>query len=193
MRRFILFIVAIVLFMLPSSGWASGPGTGCRRVRLDNEPSGPYLLRAVISPTPPKVRDFNVEVRVEDQAGTVIENAVVMITAAPSDHESETIQATATHEYAPVPSEYAAHLPVATAGLWEITIQVESSLGVGQVSFFQQVARPSSINAWLSVGVPFAGLFLLALLFLWLQKQSTGQEGASDPAGSATEQTDIQP
>jgi hypothetical protein len=181
------------MFILPPSGWASGPGTGGRRVRLDNEPSGPYLLRAVTSPTPPKVKDFNVEVRVEDQAGTVIENAEVVITAAPSDHESETIRATATHEYAPVPSEYAAHLPVATAGLWEITIRVESSLGVGQVSFFQQVARPSSINAWLSVGVPFAGLFLLALLFLWLQRQSTGKDGTSGPGRSATGQTDIQP
>lgn len=181
MRRWIILFGTMLLIALPFNALASGPGTGGRRVRLDKEPSGPYLLRAVISPTPPKVRDFNVEVRVEDQAGTVIEGAEVVITAAPSDHDSETIQSVATHEFAPLPSEYAAHLPVPTPGLWEITIHVESELGVGQVSFFQQIARPSSINAWLSVGAPFAGLLLLALLFLWLQNQHRDQAGDPGP------------
>jgi hypothetical protein len=172
MRKFILLAAIFSLLILPSNVWASGPGVGGRRVRLDNEPAGPHLIRAVISPTPPQVGNFNVEVRVEDQAGMVIEDAEVIISAAPSDHDSEQLQAIATHEYAPLPTEYAAHLPVPTAGLWEITIHVDSLLGSGQVSFFQQVSRPSSISAWLSVGAPFAGLVMLVLLFLWLQRQS---------------------
>lgn len=171
-RKLLVLITLVLILAVPPEAWASGPGVGGRRVRLDNEPAGPYLLRAVISPTPPKVGNFNVEVRVEDQAGSVIEDANVVISAAPSDHESQAMQVIATHEYAPLPSEYAAHLPVPTAGLWELTIRVESALGVGQISFFQQISNPSSISAWLSVGAPFAGLLLLALLFLWLQRHN---------------------
>ena len=176
MRKLLIIATLFILFGVPLESWASGPGVGGRRVRLDNESAGPYLLRAVISPTPPQVGNFNVEVRVEDQTGLVIKDANVIISAAPSDHESQEMQAIANHEYAPLPSEYAAHLPVPTAGLWEITIRVESSLGVGQVAFFQQISNPSSISAWLSVGAPFAGLLLLALLFLWLQRQSREPE-----------------
>jgi hypothetical protein len=180
-RKLLILTTFFLLFGVPLESWASGPGVGGRRVRLDNEPAGPYLLRVVISPTPPQVGNFNVEVRVEDRAGSVIEDANVIISAAPSDHESQEMQAIATHEYAPLPSEYAAHLPVPTAGLWEITIRVESPLGVGQVPFFQQISNPSSISAWLSVGAPFAGLLLLALLFLWLQRQSRTEK--ANPGG----------
>ncbi|MGD8731881.1 MAG: hypothetical protein PVI81_02295 [Anaerolineales bacterium] len=179
MRRLTVLLAMGLLLFQATDAWASGPGVGGRRVRLDKEPAGPYLLRAVISPTPPQVGNFNVEVRVEDQTGDVIENAEVLISAAPSDHESEQMQEIATHEFAPLPTEYAAHLPVPTAGLWEITIHVESSLGVGQVSFFQQIQTPSSISAWISVGAPFAGLLLLALLFVWLQRQSNKDQERS--------------
>jgi len=175
-RRLTILLVAIVFLILPVDTWASGPGVGGRRVRLDNEQAGPYMLRAVTSPTPPTVGNFNVEVRVEDRAGLVIEDATVIISAAPSDHESKQMQVIATHEYAPLPDEYAAHLPVPTPGLWEITIRVESPLGVGQVSFFQQISRPTSISAWLSVGAPVAGLLLLTLLFFWLQRQSNQEK-----------------
>lgn len=180
MRRSILLLLVIMLSILPADAWASGPGVGGRRVRLDNEQAGPYVLRAVISPTPPTIGNFNVEVRVEDRAGLVIEEAEVIISAAPSDHESKELQVIATHEYAPLPNEYAAHVPVPTPGLWEVTIRVGSPLGVGQVSFFQQISRPSSISAWLSVGAPFAGLLLLGLLFFWLQRQSRDEDEAKN-------------
>lgn len=183
MRRLILLLTTITVLLIPMNAWASGPGVGGRRVRLDNEDAGPYTLRAVTSPTPPQVGNFNVEVRVEDHVGVVIKNAEVTISAEPSDHESEALQVIATHEYAPLPSEYAAHLPVTTPGLWEITIHVESALGMGEVSFFQQVSRPSSMSAWLSVGAPFAGLLLLLLLFLWLQRQSREKKAEQNTTG----------
>jgi hypothetical protein len=182
MRKFFLLLTAILILTLPTDCWASGPGVGGRRVRLDNEQAGQYILRAVTSPTPPTIGNFNVEVRVKDLAGLVIEDAMVTISATPSDHESKELQVIATHEYAPLPDEYAAHLPVPTAGLWEVTIHVEGSLGVGQTSFFQQVARPTSINAWLSVGAPFAGLLLLTLLFVWLQRQSNKENETTSRA-----------
>lgn len=183
MRKLIIILFLSTLFTLPVEGWASGPGVGGRRVRLDGAPAGPYRLRAVTSPTPPLVGNFNVEVRVEDQVGNVIGDAEVIISASPSDHESSSIQAPATHEYAPLPTEYAAHLPIPTAGLWEISIHVESALGSGQVSFFQNVSRPSSLSAWLSVGAPLAGLLLLLLLFFWLQRQ-TNKETHDQSGGS---------
>lgn len=176
MRKSIWMLTLLMLIIFPQTVRASGPGVGGRRVRLDNEPAGPYRLRAVTSPTPPLVENFNVEVRVEDINGNVIEDAQVLITARPSDHDSKAVQAIATHDYAPLPTEYAAHLPVHTPGLWEITIQVNSPLGEGRVSFFQQVSRPSSISAWLSVGAPLGGLIFLVLLFFWLQRQAKADD-----------------
>jgi hypothetical protein len=168
--------IGLAMFMAAASGHASGPGTGGRRVRLDDYPSGPYLIRAVTSPTPPRVRDFNVEVRALDRVtGEVITGAEVTIRVVPVDHPGEPIEEMATHAYAPLPEEYAAHLPVETTGLWEVQITIVSPLGTGQAAFYQQIANTTALGAVLSVGAPFAGLLLLVLFFFWLQRNSGRQ------------------
>ena len=88
-RRFVAFLmimlVLVLLFPFESVS-ASGPGTGGRRVRLDNYPAGPFLLRAVTSPTPPRQGDFNVEVRVLNaETLEVITGADVWIRIDPVD------------------------------------------------------------------------------------------------------------
>ena len=50
-------LLAVILALLGSGAAsqraaAEGPGTGGRAIRLEDEPAGPYLLRAVTSPTP---------------------------------------------------------------------------------------------------------------------------------------------
>lgn len=175
MNRFIrsslLTLLAMLITFMP--GDASGPGTGGRRVRLDNYPAGPYLIRAVTSPTPPRIRNFNVEVRVLDaESKRVITDAEVTIRIVPVDHEGEPVEAVATHAYAPLPEEYAAHLPAETTGLWEVQIEIVSASGIGQASFYQQIANTAALGSILSVGAPFAGLLLLVLFFFWLQRNS---------------------
>jgi hypothetical protein len=164
-----VLLLALAVLVKPAS--ASGPGTGGRRVQFDDYPAGPYLLRAVTSPTPPRQGDFNVEVRVTNaQTGAVVTGADVVIRIEPVEHDGTPLEEPATHAYAPLPEEYAAHVPPDTKGLWLVIIRVETELGVGEASFYQQVTAASSIGGALSVGLPFAGLLLLVVFFLWMQR-----------------------
>jgi hypothetical protein len=169
--QLILLFGLAFLWSLPAS--ASGPGVGGRRVRLDQEPAGPYLIRAVTSPTPPTVENFNVEVKVTDaRIGNDVVDAFVIIKAEPFDFNAASIEEIATHDFAPLPTEYAAHLPIPQVGLWLVTIQIDSELGSGEVSFYQQISNPPNLGALVSVGAPLGGLLLLALVFFWLQRNS---------------------
>ncbi len=175
MKRWAICSLSLLITMMLTYqvGYASGPGVGGRRVRLDNEPAGPYLIRAVTSPTPPSTESFNVEVKVVDaKSGLEVLDAEVIISADPVDFESSSIRESASHDYAPLPTEYAAHLAIKDVGLWLIRIEVESDLGTGEVSFYQQISNPPSLEIWVSVGAPVAGLALLVLVFFWLQRNS---------------------
>ena len=173
-RRLILHILLLfTAFLGYSVALASGPGVGGRRVRLDNEPGGPYLIRAVTSPTPPIIENFNIEVKVVSaENGQEVLDAYVLIQAEPIEFESTSLEEVATHEFAPLPTEYAAHLLIPDVGLWLVTIQVESEWGYGEVSFYQQISNPSNLGAVVSIGAPVGGLLLLVLVFIWLQKNS---------------------
>lgn len=182
MRRtlFSILILLLAIAALTQPVDASGPGTGGRRVQLDNYAAGPYLLRAVTSPTPPRQGDFNVEVRVTNaDTGAVITGATVTIRIEPVNHEGTPLEELGTHAYAPLPEEYAAHVPPDTTGLWLVTIKVETELGVGEASFYQQVTAPSSLGGALSVGLPFAGLLLLVLFFFYMQRSNRPAESES--------------
>ncbi len=162
----------------PSEAQAGGPGTGGRRVRLENAPAGPYRLRALTSPTPPRVENLYVEVRVSDGAsGAVLTDVAVWVTAVATEGDGQPLDVQATRDIAPVPDEYAAHLPVETPGVWEITIRVDGPLGAGQASFLERVARPSSLGPWVAIGAPLGGLLALGLFFWWLQRTSRSRSG----------------
>jgi len=167
----LLFICATLLGY--TNALASGPGVGGRRVRLDNEPGGPYLIRAVTSPTPPIIENFNVEVKVVSaETGHEVLDAQVLIKAEPVEFEATPLSEIASHDFAPLPTEYAAHLPIPESGLWLVSIQVESEWGYGEVSFYQQISKPSNLGAIVSIGAPVGGLLLLMLIFFWLQKNN---------------------
>lgn len=161
------------------SAHASGPGTGGRRVRLNDEPAGPYLVRAVTSPTPPLVENLYVEVGVNSAAtGKPLTDLEVVVLASPVGFEAPSLRESATHDIAPIPTEYAAHLLIPAAGTWRVTIQINGPDGPAEVEFLERVSNPTSIAGWIAVGAPLGGLALLIGIYLWLQRK---QEKPSRP------------
>lgn len=168
---------ACLLAFMVKPGLASGPGEGGRRVRLNNEPAGPYLLRVVTSPTPPQVENLYVEVRVTDPAtGRTVTDADVVVHAAPAEDGGSKLRVEAVHDIAPIPTEFAAHLPVDMTGLWEITVTVEGQQGQGSASFLLTISSPPRLSWLVAIGAPIGGLAALIVVFLWLQRNTAQQD-----------------
>lgn len=177
-----LALVAFAAAALAAPVSAAGPGEGGRRIRLDQAPAGPYLLRALTSPNPPTVENLYLEVRVVEAAsGRVVTDARVWASVEPVDAAGAPFEVEATHDIAPVPSEYAAHLPVPATGVWRITLRVDGPPGAGEASFLERVTRPTRLGAWVAIGAPVLGLLGLAAVFLVLQRQ-TRADAAPPPA-----------
>lgn len=159
---------------------AEGPGTGGRAIRLEDEPAGPYRLRVVTSPTPPRVGSLFLEVRVSAaDTHAVLTDVEVTAQASPTEGSEASLSAAATHDYAPNPVEYAAHLPVTSAGVWEIRVRIEGELGSGEASFLQRVSASATLGVGLSLALPVAGIAGLLLVFRLLQRRGEpSREGA---------------
>lgn len=172
------FIAVVVAMSSVFPAYAEGPGTGGRKVVINDQVAGPYRIRVITSPTPPRVENLYVEVRVlDDISGDTITDAEVQVIAELTEGEALPVESEALHDIAPIPTEYAAHLPVSSPGVWRVTVSVEGQGGRGQVSFLTRVGGANSIGPLLSVGLPFAGLAALIALFLWLQREESGVEG----------------
>ncbi len=169
-----LFFLVLITFCIPNQqAFADGPGTGGRRIRLDEEPAGPYLLRVVTSPTPPRVENLYVEVRVtEVESRRILSDLSVTVTAFSTDGEVIKVVAIATHDIAPIPDQYAAHVLIPRAGVWNIVVHVYGPLGAGEVSFLERVSSPSSLGPIISLAAPFGGLAILIFIFLRMQRRS---------------------
>ncbi|MFP3855251.1 MAG: hypothetical protein ACLFWD_13260 [Anaerolineales bacterium] len=170
-RAAILTLCLALLTIAPPAS-AEGPGTGGRRVMINDEVVNGYMLRVVTSPTPPRVESLYVEVRVlnaEDQRP--ITDARVHARAEPTEIEARPVESQATHDIAPIPTEYAAHLPVGEPGVWRVTITVEGDSGPAEVSFLTRVGGSAALGAALAVGLPVAGLAILIGVFLYLQRE----------------------
>ena len=180
LRSMIGLICLGLMLARASSAYAEGPGTGGRQIRLEDQPAGPYLLRVVSSPTPPRVENLYLEVRVTDAStGLDVTDAEVWTRAAYVDGDAPPIEVEAVHAIAPIPTEYASHLPVSRSGVWNITITVDGAPGHGEAALLIQVLEPSSISAVVSVGLPVAGLAALGVVFYLLQRRHTDQVGGA--------------
>ena len=181
-KMVVLTLIAIIsLILAPQPAYADGPGTGGRRIRLDEEPAGPYVVRVVTSPTPPKVENLYLEIRVLDaESRDILTDLSVMISASSTEGEDSTIDAIATHDIAPIPDEYAAHLIIPRAGVWSINIQIDGPLGYGEVSFLERISSPSSLGPIISIGAPFAGLAILIFVFIRMQRDSMDKTQGSE-------------
>ena len=182
-----LLLLSLVLFVPLLPAYAEGPGTGGRRIQLDGTEAGPYLVRVVSSPTPPRIENFYLEVRVTAaDSQELITDAIVMIEATKTESsQGETYRVEAVHDIAPIPTEYAAHLPLAQSGVWEIRIMIEGRQGYGETSYYQRISPQNSIGPIISVGAPAIGLVGLVVVFLWLQRrnypgESVGESDESD-------------
>ena len=176
LRTLLLSLVLVMFTPTWTEALASGPGEGGRRVRLDDAEAGPYLVRAVTSPTPPTVENLYIEVRVTDQeSGEVLTELEVTVHASQIDGDAPEITEVAVHDIAPIPTEYAAHLPVSATGLWEVQILIEGERGSGEVSFIERVQNPPNISWVVAVGAPVGGLIMLGAIFFWLQRNAGGK------------------
>lgn len=183
-RRIALFALALTLLVstvFVGAASAEGPGTGGRRIRLENERVGPYVLRVVTSPNPPQVETLYVEVRVEEAtSGRIVRNAEVNLTAHAVD-SGASLEAEATHDIAPIPSDYAGHLGVPHSGDWIITVEVKGPAGQAEVSFQEYVVSQSRLAPILSAALPFAGLLILIAVFLMFQSKGDEPEQHQNP------------
>lgn len=179
LRAVLSVIVLGLMLSRPTSAYGEGPGTGGRQIRLEDEPAGPYLLRVVSSPTPPRVENLYLEVRVTEAAsGVEVTDAEVWTRAVYVDGEAPPLEVEAVHAIAPIPTEYASHLPVSKSGVWKITVTVDGGPGRGEASLLIQILEQTSISAVVSVGLPVAGLAALGVVFYLLQRkhaQSTSE------------------
>lgn len=178
MRRWLLATLLVACFagLTAHGATAEGPGTGGRRVMLDGATAGPYRLRVVTSPTPPRVENLYLEIRVEDPSnGAVITDANVAARAEFTEGDAQAVGGVATHDIAPIPSEYAVHLPVERAGVWRIRVQVDGELGHGETDFLVGVGGSTTLGTALAIGLPLAGLLLLVAVFMWLQRNADQQ------------------
>ncbi|MGD8822035.1 MAG: hypothetical protein PVG63_02950 [Anaerolineales bacterium] len=176
--KWLCLAMALISFLLvpltqTTVAYASGPGTGGRRVRLEGEVAGPYTLRVVTSPTPPRIDNLYVEVRVASaESGEILEDVEVQVLAWHEDQSGPSIQVEATHDIAPIPNEYAAHIPVDETGIWSIMIRVNGELGQGEATFDERISAESILPMLITVGAPVAGLAILIGMFVWLQRNS---------------------
>jgi hypothetical protein len=99
------------------------------------------------------------------------------------DGQAPPLVVEAVHAIAPIPTEYASHLPVSRSGVWNVTITVDGKPGHGEPSLLIQILEPSSISTVVSVGLPVAGSAILGLLFFMLQRNYAKQSPPS--AGDA--------
>ena len=134
------------------------------RVRLSRQPVGPYLVDAFTGLT--EVGDLFVEVGVRNQAGVVQGETTVRVEAAPADGTGAAVGGVATSAGAQVPGNYAIHLPVTSAGFWDVTLTIDGPLGHADSEFTERVGGTANIAMWVLAGVPLAVALLFGLLFL---------------------------
>ncbi len=134
------------------------------RVRLSREHVGPYLVDAFTGLT--EVGDLFVEVGVRNQAGVVQGETTVRVEAAPADGTGSAVGGVATSAGAQVPGNYAIHLPVTSAGFWEVTLTVDGPLGHADAEFTERVGGTANIAMWVLAGVPLAVALLFGLVYM---------------------------
>jgi len=161
----------------PSAGHAHA---GARRIRLEGEPAGPYLVRAVTSFGPDRLQDIALEVRVVDAASRrTLTDPEVRIVG--EDESGRRLETAAAQGEAKIPRDYAAVLALPAAGAWHIAILVDGPRGQGQVGFDLLVPSGGGVGGLIGAYLPFGGLFLLIIAYILVTRaRPTGSEAPGD-------------
>jgi hypothetical protein len=139
------------------------------------------LVTVVTSPTPPVAKNLYLEIRVKDaQSDRVISGGTVYTHADPVGFDAPRVEAEANHDIAPVPIDFASHLPVSQPGNWEITIDIDGPSGKARVSFALLVtgAARASDMPWGAIatgGLVIAGLAIYLQASNRLKARGTGK------------------
>ena len=170
-----ILIIALLFLLLIQPLLASGPGTGGSKIRIDNEPAGPFVLLVATSPLPITVGQMSVWVRVMDTNGeNALRDAVVKIEATPAGG-GDLVTGAATHQNAGNEIDYVAHLDVERTGDWNVKVMIEDDLGQAEVAFTETVAGGLSAGLIVGLAVPFVFLLIVVGVYLWRRSASAGK------------------
>lgn len=172
--RKVLSLLALLLLSCTCAPLARaenlGPGGGTRVIAGD-QLFGPYRLYITASPEPAVVGSVTFMVRVSDAAsGEKVRDAEVMVELVHSASRAA-LRSAATHADAGNEIDYAAHITVEQAGLWDGVIRVAGPSGPAEVTFLQRVASPRQASTLIAVALPFI-VILGGLGGLWLARSS---------------------
>lgn len=158
-RAFILLLVGLI-----SATFAPIPRTnahGLGNQQLEQVAAGPYLVTVWTDPTTVTTKeDLHVTISVQDRAKDFVLNADVQVVAS-LDANTENRE-TATHEKAVQKLFYEAPMRLEIIGTWDISVTIESELGVGEVGFDLAVEEgKDDFTRWLWPGLGVAGVIIV--------------------------------
>lgn len=169
-----MIALAWVFLAAPLQAENLGPGGGTR-ILLGDEPVGPYRVLATVAPEPAQVGPVTFVVRISDLAtGATVRDAQVWVELR---HTGSTaaLAAQATHGDAGNPVDYAAHIEIAQAGVWEGVLRIVGPAGSAQATFTQRVTAPRSAATLILVGIPFL-VVLAGLAGFWYFRSTSATQ-----------------
>ncbi len=160
-------VLFYMVYLIPQSVWAIGPGTGGSKIKVDDEAHGPYVLLVVTSPLPVTTGKMSVWVRVKSAEDNALQrDAKVIIEAIPIDGGT-TLTAEGSHKNAGNDFDYVAHVPVDQSGQWVVNVTVESSLGQAEVVFTELVSHGRNSYTLVALAMPFLVGAVMVGIYLW--------------------------
>jgi hypothetical protein len=178
--RLPLPLALAITFVLPLAMALPVAAHGGGKQQVGGEVLGPFRVYVWTSPEPWRVGEAHTTVAVtrtlEGEGETPATGVQVFVVYA-QDGQSERVAAL--EQTGPQAGFYEADGQVATAGEWQVTVEVAGPEGGGKVSFVEAVQPANAVNWWLIGG----GTLVLLLAVGYLGTRKTGvrpvQQGAS--------------
>ncbi len=163
--------MALVVLLLAALGAgyrgaaASNLGPGGARIRVGDQVIGPYRVLLTTAPDPASTGTLTIVAALKDpNTGAAVRDASIKATLVGTDGSRLTGELT--HANAGNATDYAAHIEIAQAQDYEVTVQIEGPAGPASITFTQNVSAPRSGTTLLLAGLPFF-VILLVLAGIW--------------------------
>ena len=146
-------VLMLLAALALTAGLLGGPASANGAVRLVvvDEMAGPFLLRVGILPADPILGPLHVSILIQDEQGeTAVDDATVSVAAT---GPGATTQAQAVNS-PQNPQLYEGNLTLDSLGEWSVTVDIESPLGQGNLTFGVRAAAEGGFNLmWVIAGV----------------------------------------